>query len=98
MAINVLSALKIVGKWVANNPTALVDVVDTAKKLLPKDKVGVLSAAVVELEQKTDENTALINTELETIRNQMRTMKRMLTIMGAVLGVAVIAIILLAIF
>ena len=63
---------------------------DQAKKLIPtkEDKFNVLSAAVLELEQKTNE-------ELETVRKQLRTMRVMLSVMGAALGLAIIGIILL---
>ena len=85
----VWGAVKAVGGWVALNP----DVVkDTLKLLKPKteDKVNQLGAAVVELDEK-------FTTEMETLRKELRTMKIMLYTMAGVLGVAVIAIILLAI-
>ena len=93
MSVNVLSALKLVAKWLAEHPSVVLDFADQAKKLMPtkEDKINVLSAAVLELEQHTNE-------EFEAVRKQMRTMKIMLTVMGTVLGAAVIAIILLAAF
>lgn len=85
----VWNAVKVVASWVALNP----DVVkDTVKLLKPKteDKVNQLGAAVVELDQK-------LTSEMETLRKELRTTKIMLAVMGSVLGLAVIAIILLAI-
>ena len=85
----VLGAVKAVAGWVALNPDL---VKDTVKLLKPKteDKVNQLGAAVVELDEK-------FSTEMETLRKELRTMKIMLSVMGGVLGLAVVAIILLAI-
>lgn len=85
----VWGAVKAVAGWVALNPDL---VKDAAKLLKPKteDKINQLGAAVVELDEK-------FTAEMETLRKQLHTMKIMLYAMGGVLGVAVIAIILLAI-
>ena len=87
----VLSALRVVGKWVAQNPTIVMDAADKVIKLKPEDKVNQLGAAVLELDQKIDSETTLI-------RKQIHNMKIILSVMGAALGAAIIAIILLAIF
>ena len=85
----VLSALMAVGKWVAQNPTIVMDAADKAIKLKPEDKVNQLGAAVVELDQKLD-------TEMAFVRKQLHTMKIILSVMGVALVVAVIMIVLLA--
>ncbi len=86
----VLSALKAVGKWVALNPDIVMDAADKVIKLKPEDKVNQLGAAVVELDQKID-------SEIILVRKQLRTMKIILSVVSAVLTLAIIAIILLAI-
>ena len=86
----VLSALKVVGKWVAQNPTIVMDAADKVMKLKPEDKVNQLGAAVLELDQKID-------TEMALVRKQLRTLKIILLGMGITLVAAIIAIILLAI-
>ena len=86
----VLSALKVVGKWVAQNPTILMDAADKVMKLKPEDKVNQLGAAVLELDQKID-------TEMVLVRKQLRTLKIILFGMGITLVAAIIAIIIFAI-
>ena len=86
----VLNALKAVGKWVAQNPTILMDAADKVIKLKPEDKVNQLGAAVLELDQKID-------TEMVLVRKQLRALKIILLGMGITLVAAIIAIILLAI-
>ena len=86
----VLSALKVVGKWVVQNPSVMLDAADIVKKLKPEDKVNQLGAAVLELDQK-------ITLEMGLVRKQLRTMKIVLSIMGVALVAALIAIVLLAI-
>lgn len=98
------TALTTVGTWVLSNPDVAKGAVEkvanlrTKKKMsdeellqLVDEKVGQLGAAALELDQKID-------IEVEALRKEMRTLKIMLTVMGAVLCAAVIAIILLAIF
>ena len=101
----VLSALTAVGSWVLNNPNIALEAVDKVTKLplnkkakdqeehlqIIDEKLNQVGAAALELEEK-------INAEVDSLHKQLRTMKIMLSVMGAVLGVAVIAIILLAIF
>ncbi len=86
----VLGALKLVGKWVANNPDVLMDATDKVIKLKSEDKVNQLGAAVVELNQKID-------SEIIFLKNQLHIMKIILSVMGSVLVAAVIAIVLLAV-
>jgi hypothetical protein len=86
----VLNALKAVGKWVAQNPTIVMDAADKVMKLKPEDKVNQLGAAVLELDQKID-------TEMVLVRKQLRTIKIILFGMGITLVAAIIAIIILAI-
>ena len=85
----VLTALTAVGKWVAQNPVIVMDAADKAIKLKPENKVNQLGAAVIELDQKID-------TEIDLVRKQLRTMKIILSVMGGILVAAIIAIILLA--
>ena len=99
------TALKAVGAWVLSNPDVAKDAVEKVSSLRTKkkkmsdeellqlvdEKVGQLGAAALELDQKID-------IEVEALRKEMRTLKTMLTVMGAVLCAAVIAIVLLAIF
>lgn len=98
----VLSALKIVGGWVAKNPSAVIDGVAKiqANKIsisnderlqIVDEKLEQLGAATLELNQKIDY-------EVGDIRDQIRTLKNALTAMGIALSVAVVAIILLLIF
>ena len=86
----VLSALKVVGKWVAQNPTIVMDAADKVIKLKPEDKVNQLGAAVLELDQKID-------TEMVLVHKQLRVLKIILLGMGITLVAAIIAIIILAI-
>ena len=86
----VLSALKVVGKWVSQNPTIVMDAADKVMKLKPEDKVNQLGAAVLELDQKID-------TEMHLIRKQLRALKIIILGMGITLVAAIIAIIILAI-
>ena len=85
----VWNAVREVAKWVANNPELMAN---AFKLLKPKteDKVNQLGAAVVEIDEK-------FSAEMETLRKELRTMKIMLYTLAGVLGVAVIAIILLAV-
>ncbi len=112
MAKKVLGALKSAGEWLAEHPDVALGVVDKAKKLIPtkedkttvastdapQDKADLLRAAVSELEQKTSIEMKVLRSELKILHVQMRAMKIMLIAMGVVLGMAIIAIILLAIF
>ena len=86
----VLSALKVVGKWVAQNPNIVMDAADKVIKLKPEDKVNQLGAAVLELDQKID-------TEMVLVHKQLRVLKIILLGMGITLVAAIIAIIILAI-
>lgn len=101
----VLGALKLVGSWVISNPDVIIGTVDKIAKFqadkksvnkeehfeIIDEKLNQLGVATLELDQKID-------TEMDLIRKQLHTMKIMLSVMGSVLIVAVIAIILLAIF
>lgn len=101
----ILGALKVVGEWVLNNPNVALGAVDTIAKLqadkkslstkeqlmIVEEKVNQLGAAAMELDQKID-------TEVATLRKQMRTLKIMLLVTSAVLCAAVITAILLAVF
>lgn len=99
----VLGALKTVGSWVLSNPNIALDAVDKVAKIqadkkslnneefvqVVDEKLNQLGAAALELEQKID-------TEVDQIYKEMRTMKIILSIMGAVLGIAIITIVILA--
>ena len=101
----VLGALKAVGTWVLSNPKIALDAVDKVTKTqvdkkdastkehlqVIDEKLNQLGVAALELDQK-------INAEIEVLRKQLRITKIMMSVMGAVLCAAVIAIILLAIF
>ena len=101
----VLGALKVVGSWVLSNPNIALDAVDKVAKIqadkkmvnnedhfkIVDEKLNQLGAAALELDQKIDSEMALI-------RKQLHTMKILLSVMGAVLIVAVIAIVMLTIF
>ena len=101
----IVGALKAVGTWVLSNPNIAMDAVERVSNLRVKkkemsdeellqlvdEKVEQVGAAALELDQKID-------IEVEALRKEMRTLKIMLTVMGAILCAAVIAIILLAIF
>ncbi len=108
----VLTALKAVGSWVLNNPSIALDAVDKVAKIqadkkainieehlqVVDEKVNQLGAAALELDQKIDNETTFLRNELHAVCKQMRTMKIVLSVVGAVLGAAIISIILLAIF
>lgn len=99
----VLGALKTVGSWVLSNPNIALDAVDKVAKIqadkkslnneefaqVVDEKLNQLGAAALELEQKIDE-------EVSQVYKQMRTMKIILSIMGVVLGMAIITIVILA--
>lgn len=99
----VLGALKTVGNWVLSNPNIALDAVDKVAKIqadkkslnneefaqVVDEKLNQLGAAALELEQKIDE-------EVSQVYKQMRTMKIILSIMGVVLGLAIITIVILA--
>ena len=107
----VLGALKAAGSWVLNNPYIAMDAVDKVAKIqldkktaskeehlqIVDEKLNQLGAAALELDQKIDVEVGQVHTELETIRKQIRTMKIIMSVMGTVLCVAVVAAILLAI-
>lgn len=86
----VISALKIVGNWVAQNPTIVMNAADKVVKLKPEDKVNQLGAAVLELDKKIDD-------ELVLVHKQLHIMKIILSVMFIVLTVLLIIIILLSI-
>ena len=101
----ILGAVAAVAAWVKENPDFTKNVVNGITSLRSKkkkmsdeellqlvdEKVGQLGAATLELDQKID-------IEVEALRKEMRTLKTMLLVMGAILCAAVIAIVLLAIF
>ena len=94
----IIGALKAVGGWVLSNPNIALEAVDKVVKSKEdkerlqnaEEKINQLGAAALELDQKID-------TELESLRKQIRTMKITMIAAGAVLAVAVIAALLLAI-
>lgn len=101
----VLKALKMVGNWVQSNHVLALGVADKVVKFQADKKIDIiedhlqtvdeklnqLGEAALELDQKID-------TEIELLKNQVHTMKIMLSVVGGVLGVAVVGIILLAVF
>ncbi len=98
----VIDALLSIGKWVAKNPTIIKDTADMVVKLKPNknpkdtieptvdDKLNQLGEAVLEINQKFD-------TEISRLSKDLRIMKTLLSIIGGLLGVAIIAIVLLAV-
>ena len=100
----VLGALKIVGQWALKNPNLALGAVDAIAKIqaekksmsneehlqIVDEKLNQVGAATLELDQKID-------TEIALVYKQLRTLKIMTSIIGALLGIAVVAIILLAI-
>lgn len=110
----IFSALKAIGKWVAKNPDVAIDAVDRfvvhPKKqeetktnydeqlLLAEERINQLGAAALELEDKIEGEIKQLQSDLEAVREQVLTLKKILYVIGAVVGVAVIAIVLLAIF
>ena len=98
----VIGALAKVGGWVLSNPDIALGAVDKVTKLKAgknyeeqlqsaDEKINQLGAAALELEEK-------INGEVSQLHKELRTMKIALSVMGAVLGAAIVAIILLASF
>lgn len=90
VGINVITALKAVGKWVVQNQDIVIDAADKVMKFKTEDKVEQLGAAVLELEKKID-------MEMDAVNKQLRDMKIVLSIMTVLLIVAIITIILLII-
>ncbi|MBR6533496.1 MAG: hypothetical protein IKT44_03620 [Clostridia bacterium] len=88
MNAKVLEALKVVVKWLTEHPGVFLNITE----LMPqkKEKNSELSEELLKLDQKID-------AEMFFVRKQLHIMKIMLSVMGAVLGIAVIAIVLLAI-
>ena len=98
----VIDALISIGKWVAKNPDILKDAADKVVNLKPNkktkdtveptvdDKLNQLGEAVLEINQKFDIETSRLSKEL-------RAMKIALSIVGALLGAAIVAIVFLAI-
>ena len=91
-----------IGKWVANNPAVIKDTANMVVKLKPNknpketteptvdDKLNQLGEAVLEINQKFD-------TEISRLSKELRIMKTLLCIIGGLLGVAIVAIVLLAV-
>lgn len=108
----VLGALKTVGSWVLSNPNFALDAVDKVAKIqadkisanneehlqIVDEKLNQLGAAALELEQKIDNEVCQFHNELEIVHKQLHTMKITLSIIGSALGVAILAIIILAFF
>ena len=90
VGINVITALKAVGKWVVQNQDIVIDAADKVMKFKTEDKVEQLGAAVLELEKKID-------MEMDAVNKQLRDMKIVLSIVTVLLIVAIITIILLII-
>ena len=100
----VLGALKTVGSWVLSNPNVTLDVAERIAKIkgdkqaisneehlqIVDEQLNQLGAAALELDQKFD-------AEITLIRKQLRTMKIMMSITGALLGIAVVATVLLVV-
>lgn len=100
----VLGALKAVGSWVLSNPNIAFGAVDKVAQIQADkqaldneerfeaidEKLNQLGAATLELDQKID-------TEIETLRKQLRTLKILVLTMGITLFVGVIVALVLAI-
>ena len=108
----ILGALKAVGAWVLSNPQIALDAVDKVSKIhadkkassqeetlrIVDEKLHQVGAATLELEDKIDTEVVGIQNELNALRKEIRTLKTILYIVGAVAGAAIITLILLAIF
>ena len=108
----VISALKAVGTWVLSNPNIALDAVDKVAKIqqekksisydeqlqIADEEINQLGAAALELEEKIDNEIGQLHNELENVHNQLQAMKKIISIMGIIIGAAIIAITLLAIF
>lgn len=107
----ILGALQAVTGWVKANPEITMGVVNTVTKIkadlktasiedqlqIVDEKLNQVGAAALELEQKIELEVVEINNEIETLRKEMKIFKKIISILAAVLGAAIIAIILLAI-
>ena len=104
----VWKALKAVGNWVIENPNLVYDKIakipSDKKSLDDKEylqtidaKVNQLGAAALELEEKINNENEQLRNDLAALTNQLQTTKKIVSIMGVVLGAAIIAIALLAI-
>lgn len=100
----VLRALKSVGEWVTANSGLVLGAVDGVAKLTENKKAASLDERLQEVEEKVNQlgEAALeinqkIDTELEALRKQMRTMKIMMIAMGAALAVVAVVAIILAV-
>ena len=107
----VISALKAVGTWVLSNPNIALDAVDKVAKIqqekksisydeqlqIADERINQLGAAALELEEKINNENEQLRNDLAALTNQLQTTKKIVSIMGVVLGAAIIAIALLAI-
>ena len=107
----VISALKAVGTWVLSNPNIALDAVDKVAKIqqekksisydeqlqIADERINQLGAAALELEEKINNENEQLRNDLAVLTNQLQTTKKIVSIMGVVLGAAIIAIALLAI-
>ena len=107
----VISALKAVGTWVLSNPNIALDAVDKVAKIqqekksisydeqlqIADERINQLGAAALELEEKINNENEQLRNDLAVLTNQLQTTKKIVSIMGVVLGATIIAIALLAI-
>ena len=107
----VISALKAVGTWVLSNPNIALEAVDKVAKIqqekksisyeeqlqIADERINQLGAAALELEEKINNENEQLRNDLAALTNQLQITKKIVSIMGVVLGAAIIAIALLAI-
>ena len=96
----VVDVLISIGKWVAKNPVIIKDAADAVVKLKPSknskdamepsvdDKLNQLGEAVLEIDEK-------FNSEIIKLNKDLHIMKILLSIIGGLLSVAIIAFILI---
>ena len=98
----VVDVLLSIGKWVVKNPSIIKDTADAVVRLKPskdskdvaeptvEDKLNQLGEAVIEINQKVD-------TEINKLSKELKTIKTALFLMAGLLGISIVAIVLLAV-
>lgn len=101
----IVTALKTVGGLALKNPNITLKAVEMLtkiradwKSLNKEERFQVIDERLNQLGEAALELDRKIDTQLEAVYKQLRAMKIMLYVLAALLGIAVVAIILLAIF
>lgn len=105
VGVFIVKALKAIGGWVLKNPDVALEAVDKVshiradwKSLNNEERFQVVDERLNQLGEAALELDRKIDTQLEAVYKQLRAMKIILYVLAALLGIAVVAIILLAIF